>query len=238
MSILTKLKTLFRANLRETAEQLTDANAIRIYRQEIVDAQNLLCQRKLGLAALIANRKELEHEIDLANKGAGKLEQKIENVPATERTDELLLMAATDIAETERHVEHLSKRHIEVKQRINTEEIKLRKLVAEIREHSREVKILQSQIVSSKPGSQQSYENTVSAQLATLRDTRSSLSGAASAIDTAEASMEEMIERVEDSAFDRKLENIARSDQDLRINSVLSRLKDIDGAGQLSEKST
>ncbi len=238
MTIATKLKTLFRANLRETAEQLTDANAIRIYRQEIVDAQNLLCRRKLALAAMIANRKELEHEIDVANKGVEKLEQKIEHIPATERTDELLLMAATDIAETENHAEHLSKRHIEVKQRILTEEIKLRKLVAEIREHSRELKILQSQIASTKPGAQQSYENTVSAQLATLRDTRSSLSGAASAIDTAEASMEEMIERVEGSAFERKLENIAGSDQDLRINSVLSRLKNIDHAGQMSGKST
>jgi phage shock protein A len=233
MTILAKLKTLFRANLRETAEQLTDANAIRIYRQEIVDAQNLLCRRKLGLAAMIANRKELEHEINVANKGIEKLEQKIAKVPATERTDELLLMAAADIADAENHVEHLSKRHIEVKQRINTEEIKLRKLVAEIREHSREVKILQSQVASTKTGSQQSYENTVSAQLATLRDTRTSLSGAASANDTAEASMEEMIERVEDSAIDRKLENIARSDQDLRINSVLSRLKNIGEAGQL-----
>ena len=45
MSILQKLNTLFRAGVRESAEAITDANAIRIYRQEIVDAEAVLARR-------------------------------------------------------------------------------------------------------------------------------------------------------------------------------------------------
>ena len=39
MSILRKLNTLLRAGVRESAEQITNANAIRIYRQELADAK-------------------------------------------------------------------------------------------------------------------------------------------------------------------------------------------------------
>lgn len=225
MTIVTKLKTLFRANLRETAEQLTDANALRIYRQEIVDAQNLLSQRKLAMAAMIANRKDLEHEMEIAKSRVQKREQQIGGIPMAERTDELLLMAATDIAASERLVEQLGQRHIEMTQRINSEELTLRKLAAEIREHNREIKILQSQIASTKAGTPKQYQSTVSAQLATLRETRSSLTGTVSASDPTEASMEEMIERVDASPLDRKLAQIERSDQDLMLHGVLSRLK-------------
>ena len=63
MSIIGKLNTLLRAGLRESAERVTDANAIRIYRQEIADAENLLQRRRTALASLIATRKDLETEM-------------------------------------------------------------------------------------------------------------------------------------------------------------------------------
>ena len=63
MNVFKKLNTLMRAGARESAERITDANAIRIYRQEIVDAENLLERRRLALAGLIATRKDLEREI-------------------------------------------------------------------------------------------------------------------------------------------------------------------------------
>ena len=46
MSIFRKLNTLLRAGARETAQQITDANAIRIYRQEVIDAENLMLRRQ------------------------------------------------------------------------------------------------------------------------------------------------------------------------------------------------
>ncbi len=225
MTILTKLQTLFRANMRETAEKVTDANAVRIYRQEIVDAQNLLAQRKLGLAAMIAGRKDLEHEIASAKARAQQHEDEIQKIPAKERNEDLLLIAATDIAAQQALANELSQRHLKVSQRIHAEEITLRKLKNEIREHSREVKILQSQIVTSHSAAPSQYENTVAAQLATLRDTRATLSTVASAVDKTEASMEEMIERVDGSPLERKIRSSEKTDQDLMVNTVLSRLK-------------
>ena len=46
MNIMKKLHTLLRAGARESAERITDANAVRIYRREIVDAGNLLERRR------------------------------------------------------------------------------------------------------------------------------------------------------------------------------------------------
>ncbi len=231
MTILTKIQTLFRANLREAAQTLTDANAVRIYRQEIVDAQNLLARRKGGLAAMIASRKDLENEIAGAKSRAEKQEQAIKRIPPDERSDKLLLMAATDIAAAQTLADELGRRHVELSQRINAEEVTLRKLITEIREHSRELKLLKAQISSTNPATAPHYENSVAAQLATLRESRASLSSAASTIDTSEASMEEMLERVDASPFEREIRNSGKSDRELLVNSVLSRLKAIDKPG-------
>ena len=73
MSIFTKLNTLFRAGVRESAEALTDANAIRIYRQEIIDAESLLTRRRDALAAMIAARKEVEDDIREPSAGSASV---------------------------------------------------------------------------------------------------------------------------------------------------------------------
>ena len=98
MSIFRKLNTLLRASARETAEHITDANAIRIYRQEVIDAENLLGRRRACLAAIIATRKGLEREIASAQTRIQSRERQIAAVTPGERTEELLLLAARDIA--------------------------------------------------------------------------------------------------------------------------------------------
>ncbi len=225
MTLLSKMQTLFRANVREATEKVTDANAIRIYRQEIVDAQNLLAKRKLGLAALIASRKDIENEITSVKARAKKYEGEIQKLSVQERSEDLLLMAASDIATQLALVEELKQRHLEVSQRISVEEVTLRKLKNAIREHAREVKVLEAQRMTTHLAASNQYQNTVAAQLETLRDTRASILTTVSAIDTSEASMEEMIERIEESPFEREIQSSGKTDRELMIASVLSRLR-------------
>jgi hypothetical protein len=231
MTLLTSLQTLFRASVREATEKITDANAVRIYRQDIVDAQNLLAQRKLGLAAMIACRKDLENEIASAKARAQRQEDALQRVPVHERNEDLLLIAATDIAAQQALADELSQRHLELSRRINAEEITLRKLKNEIRDHSREARILQSQIATSRSAAPTQYENTVAAQVAILRETRASLATLAPAADINEASVEEMIERVEETPLQRAIKSSGKTDRDLMINQVLSRLKTMGEAG-------
>ena len=230
MRIFAKLNTLLRAGARETAEHITDANAIRIYRQEVVDAENLLGRRRTCLAATIATRKDLEREIAAAQSRIQSREAQVAGLPPAERSEELMLLAAKDIAASEAHLDTLRRRHAEVTQRISKEELTLRTLLAEIREHRRELRILETQVASNGGTVAYRYRETVTAQLATLRETHAGITGAVSASNQAEAGMEEAIERVDGAPLDRALIALGRDGQSQRVDSVLARLRAIDSA--------
>jgi phage shock protein A len=230
MSIFRKLNTLLRAGARETAEHITDANAIRIYRQEVIDAENLLGRRRACLAAIIATRKDLEKEIASAQARIQSRERQIAAVTSEARTEELLLLAARDIAATERHLTALQRRHVEVAERVGAEELTLRRLLAEIREHRREVKILETQVAQNGRSLAYKHSETVAGHLATLRDTRAAITGAVAASNNAEAGMDEAIERIDGDPLERELCALGHDDESLHLDSVLQRLRCIDGA--------
>jgi len=230
MSIFVKLNTLLRAGARETAEQITDANAIRIYRQEVVDAENLLGRRRACLAATIATRKDLEREIAAAQTRIQSREGQIAGLAPGDRSEAILLLAAKDIAATEAHLDALQRRHAEVAERISNEELTLRKLLAEIREHRREVRILETQVGRNGGTAAYRYRETVAAHLATLRETHAGITGAVTAWNQAEAGMEEAIERVDGDPLERELTALGRDGESQRVDSVLARLRAIDSA--------
>ena len=59
MSLWSKLHTLFRASTQEPLEHLVDANGIRIFEQEIRDAENAVIQAKYQLATVMAEKQQL-----------------------------------------------------------------------------------------------------------------------------------------------------------------------------------
>lgn len=225
MNVFSKLNTLFRAGVRESAQAVTDANAIRIYRQEIVDAEQMLVNRRDAMAGMIAARKELEDDIEATQQRITKREQQLLNLPQEQRNEELLQLAAIDIATTESQLEALKARHINTCEKIQKEEIVLRNLLREIKEHRRQIKMLESDIQRQRmmPGSKQ--QQTVTGRLAALRETRNSISDAISGGDYAEAGMEEALDRVETSDFDRTLNRTGCNDKEQHIAQVLARLK-------------
>lgn len=225
MNIMRKLNTLLRAGVRESAEVITDANAVRIYRQEVVDAEALLARRRTGLAAMIATRKDLERETAAARERIRAREAQIARLSPQERTDALLQLAARDIAATEAFLQELQRRHLAVTEKIAAEELTLRRLLAEIREHRRELKILEAQLSSGRAVPRPDYGDTIAAHLATLRETRAHLSGTVDAGDNAEASMAEAMERVDGDPVERELASLERDDASLRMEEVLARLK-------------
>jgi phage shock protein A len=232
MSILRKLNTLLRAGARESAERITDANAIRIYRQEIVDAENLLERRRVCLAGLIATRKDLEREIACAQQRIRRREEQIAGVDPQQRTEELLLLAAKDIAATEVHLATLKRRHVDIAERIGSEELTLRKLLGEIKEHRREVKILAAELSRHGRPTSNAYRDTVAGHLATLRETRTGLTGALANSDTAEVSAEEANERIDGDPLDRELATQNRDPASLQLATVLERLRGLDCTAQ------
>jgi phage shock protein A len=229
MSIFRKLNTLLRAGARESAERITEANAIRIYKQELVDAENLLERRRACLAGIIATRKDLEKEISSAQQRIQRREGEIAGIEPDQRSDDLLMLAAKDIAGTEAHLANLRHRHLQVAERISREELTLRKLLTEIKEHRRELRILASEVARGGINGGVNYQQTVAGHLATLRETHASISGKVTFSDTAEDSMDEALERVDGDPLDRELATRGRDDASLRLANVLSRLREIGG---------
>ncbi len=223
MSVFDKLNTLFRAGLRESVEQVTDANAIRIYRQEIVEAEALLAQRRDALAATIATRRELEDDIERLEQRILKREAQLRQLPASERTEALLELAAREIAGFETELEVSKRRHVELCELISREESVLRKLLGETREHRREIKLLASQVQRQRAGTPAGQ--TVAGRLAALRETRASITGSVSGNDHLEAGMKEALERVDSSPLERALAERGQDQGSAHLQSVLARLR-------------
>lgn len=228
MSVFDKLNTLFRAGLRESVEQVTDANAIRIYRQEIVEAEELLAQRRDALAATIATRKELEDDVDRLGRRIQQREKQLRHLPEDERSDQLLELAAREIAGFETELEMSRRRHVEICELISREEAALRKLLGEIREHRREIELLSSQVRRQRAGTPAGQ--TVAGRLAALRETRAAISGTVSAGDHLEAGMEEALQRVDGSPLDRALADRGHDPGSAHLQSVLTRLRGLGSA--------
>jgi len=227
MNVFTRLTTLFRAGVRESAERITDANAIRIYRQEVVDAEQLLERRRVYLAGMIATRKDLEKEITAAERRIQAREEQISAISPEQRSEKLLLLAARDIAAAGSHLNNLRQRQEQVDAKINREELTLRRLVSELKEHRRELKILSIQVTrnGSYPG--HAYGDTVAGHLANLRETRAGITGTVCSIDTAEESMEEANNRVDGDPLNQELAAQGRDSASIRLAEVLERLRTI-----------
>ena len=63
MSILKKLFTAVRGGAREAGQAIVDANGIRIFEQEIADAQNALQRAKKSLTEVMAKEMQTKRKI-------------------------------------------------------------------------------------------------------------------------------------------------------------------------------
>ena len=139
------------------------------------------------------------------------------------------MLGARDIAANEAHVAKLDKRRIEIQERITSEELTLRKLVTEIKEHRREIRILAADLSRNGRLTTSNCSSTVAGHLATLRATREGIAGTLSNSDVAEESFVEASERVDGDPLDRELHTQGRDAASLQMASVLERLKKMTG---------
>ena len=118
---------------------------------------------------------------------------------------------------------------MDLEQRINSEELTLRKLVSEIKEHRREIRVLAAELSRNGRLTASACGSTVAQQLATLRATREGITGTLSNADVAEESFVEASERVDGNPLDRELAAQGRDAESLQLASVLERLKTMPG---------
>lgn len=224
MRLVQKLNTLFRATVHDSVETLTEANCVRIYRQEIRDAEALLSRRRYALGAMIANRKDLEAELDRAGRKIEQRESQVGILDGSTLTDDLLEASAREIASLELHREAIKRRHVQTCEMIGREELQLRRLLSELSEHRRDLKLLEAQLGNGgdRPAAPR---ETVSGRLTALRETRCAINGGIESMDHAEEGMAEADERLTGSAIDRALRDTGQDGESLRVAAVLERLR-------------
>lgn len=230
MGLVQKLNTLFRATVQDSVETLTEANCVRIYRQEIRDAGELLARRRHALGAMIAHRKDLEAELERAGRKIALRESQVGVLDGSTLTEDLLDASAREIAALELHREVIRRRHVQTCEMIGREELQLRRLLSELSEHRRDLKLLEAKLGcgTNRP---KAPRETISGRLTALRETRSAINGGIEGMDHAEAGMAEADERLAGSAIDRALRATRQDDESLRVAAVLERLeRNVDNA--------
>ena len=195
MSLYRKLKLLVRASAEEPARKLVEHHDIRIFEQEIADAERSVKAAKLHLANVKAEVKSLTRSIDdLKIKLETREKQTIEAMDKDqELARELAQLIAEDeviLQQQEKQLQHLRK--VEEKLLVD-----LKQAVRAIQGHVRQVQILKAN-QHSMQGSQGLISNSQTLN-GTLRDLNESLSGIkqrqlrASYLDEAEGDVEDLL---------------------------------------------
>ncbi len=98
MSILSKIFTAIRGGAREVGESIVDANSVRIFEQEIKDADEQIEKAKRDLTAVMAKEMQASRKVESLTKDVEKHENYVAS--ALEKNDEALaLEIAQKIAE-------------------------------------------------------------------------------------------------------------------------------------------
>ena len=110
MSVLKKLVTLMRGSVREIGESVVDANATRVYEQEIVDARHNVAQARGDLTMVMAKEMQSAREIERLRAEAARFETlALEALNKNETA--LAEEVAGRVAELEAELEEQTKAH-------------------------------------------------------------------------------------------------------------------------------
>lgn len=138
MNVMRKIATAFRASVRESAEVVIDANAIRIFEQEVLDAEQGLGRSKQQLTYVMAERFQIE-------RSTYKLQEQIKAREA--QTAKALVVSnetlANELAEDIIEKEELFNEHQEATQNLLAREKNLTKV---IRESARKISLYRREL--------------------------------------------------------------------------------------------
>ncbi|WP_372965835.1 PspA/IM30 family protein [Marinobacter sp.] len=138
MSIWRKLETLFRASAHEPVAKLVEANDIRIFEQELRDAEHAISRSKRELACLMAEKNRLKQDNEALRSAISKREQQASQ--ALEKHEEsLALELANLIAEDETLLQRQQQQYA----RLQQQETQLRR---QLRDSSRALKHFHSEM--------------------------------------------------------------------------------------------
>ena len=140
MSVIKKLVTLLRGSARELGQSMVDANATRIYEQEITDAKASIGQAKTELTGVMAQQMQTAREIERIK--ADVLRHENMALQALDKQkDDLALEVAARVAALEAELQEQTEAHAAYALQVSRLKDLIRSAEARVREHEREIGI-------------------------------------------------------------------------------------------------
>lgn len=140
MTVIKKLVTLLRGSARELGESVVDANATRIYEQEIVDARHSIDQARGDLTGVMAKEMQTARAIEKLKAEVSRYEGLA--VEALNKTQEALaLEVAAKVGALEQELDEQTKAHASYAVQVAKLKALIKSAEQRIREHERELSI-------------------------------------------------------------------------------------------------
>lgn len=224
MSVMTKIHTLFRSRVRESAEMLIDANAIRVFEQELVDSHGAITEAKHQLTLLMAERLRVEranHDLERQI-----LERESQATKALGKgKGELAAALAEDIVD----LEHMLERQASVLRALLEREVALKdtvqRRVKRMQEFQRELKVVKATQNAHRVMGHIEGEVGVRAGQVDLQASLNRIHDLQQQVDDQYQAAEDLESYVSSNGLDQQLEDAGIVSKDEKINAVLARIQ-------------
>lgn len=222
MGIFSKLTTLARGAARESAEVILDANAIRVFEQEIVDVEESIQLRKQAMSEVIVARNQIDREIESIKSIISKREDQARALIEEEKDTDLVDDIASDIVEYETTLDELERQRKSMSKRVLKMETALRRALTEIVQYRRDLRLAKAQQIGA---SSLAKANNIPRQLSELESTRRHIAALQTDDDDRESAWTEMENRMDPQGLNHRHEKISDAEQAKRKEAVLRRLE-------------
>jgi len=221
MGIFSKLTTLARGAARESAEVILDANAIRVFEQEIVDVEGSIQLRKQAMSEVIVARNQIDREIESIKTIISKREDQARALIDEGSDDDLIDEIASDIVQYEETHDDLQAQHKAMTKRILTMETALRRALSEIAQYRRDLRLARAQQIGA---SSLAKANNIPKQLGELECTRRHIAALQTGDDDRESAWVEMEDRMDPHGLNQRHDKVNKAEQAKKKEAVLRRL--------------
>lgn len=225
MSIFKKIMTAIRGGASEAGEAIIDANATRIFEQEIRDAENHLTKAKRDLTSVMAEQMSAQREVDRLQREI--IEHEGYATQALEKGDEALALAVAEkIANLESSLADQQQAHDSFSG--NAERLKelVKKSERQVAEHKRQLSMVKTT---------ESVQKATSAITDNFSSSNSKLLSAKDSLERIKAKQQKFDDKMKaaevlesensDSVLEAQLKAAGIGSQDSSANSVLDRIK-------------
>lgn len=225
MSIFSKIMTAVRGGAREVGETIVDANSIRIFEQEIRDAENHLTNAKRNLTDVMAKQMQAKRALERAKSSLAEHEgYAVQALNASNET--LALEVAEKIAQLEKQVEE-EKEAVE-SLTANAERLKdlVKRSERQLAEHQRQLTMVKTTDSVQKATSAITDNFTSSSsKLLNAKESLERIKQKQQDFDDRMVAAEELSAEGSDQSLKDKLAAAGIGKQQSDANSVLARLK-------------